>query len=154
MAYFKEFRGTPCPQLGDVPSDPDLPALCDLTGFRNVKTPEWRMNHTARVTFPLGGSDMEWFAQGSWIFYDDSYVTIDHDSRGFQDSYSLFNLSAGIQATSGRWDVRIWGRNVTDEEYILTLGNSAVPGNFGIRGSKVVYLGPPATYGLRAAMNF
>ncbi len=151
---FKEFRGTPCPQLGDVPPDPDLPALCDLTGFRNVKTPEWRMNHTARVSFPIGDTSTEWFAQGSWIFYDDSYVTIDHDSRGYQESYSLFNVSAGIQAADGRWDVRIWGRNVTDEEYILTLGNAAVPANFGIRGSKVVYLGPPATYGLRAAMNF
>lgn len=151
---FEEFRGTPCPQLGDVPSDADLPALCDLTGFRNVKTPDWRMNHTARVTFPLGSGDIEWFAQGSWMFYDDSFVTIDHDDRGFQDSYSLFDLSAGIEATSGQWDVRIWGRNVADEEYIVTLGNSAVPGNFGIRGSKVVYLGPPASYGVRVGMNF
>ena len=150
---FKEFRGTPCPGLGDVPRDADLPALCDLTGFRNVKTPEWRMNHTARVTFPLGG-DTEWFAQGSSIFTDESYTTIDHDSRGLQDSYSLIDLSAGIQATDGRWDVRVWARNVTDEKYIIFLGNPAVPGNFGVRGSKVVYLGAPATYGIRAAMNF
>ena len=151
---YKEFRGTPCPNLGDVPADPDNPALCDLTGFRNVKTPEWRMNHTARVTFPLGSGGNEWFAQASWMFYDDSYVTIDHDSRGFQESYNLIDLSAGIQAADGRWAVTVYGRNVTDEEYILTLGNPAVPGNFGVRGSKVVYLGAPATYGIRAAMNF
>ncbi len=112
------------------------------------------MNHTVRVTFPLGNTDNEWFAQGSWIYTDDSYVTIDHDSRGLQDSYSLVNVSAGIQAADGRWSVVAWGRNVTDKEYIVNLGNAAVPGNFGIRGSKVVYLGDPANYGLRATMNF
>ncbi|MEQ9452495.1 MAG: TonB-dependent receptor [Pseudomonadales bacterium] len=151
---FVEFRGTPCPDLGNVPPDAALPALCDLTGFRNVRTPEWRMNHTARVTFPIGDGNMEWFAQGSWIYYDDSYVTIDHDSRGFQDSYSLINLAAGIQSTDARWSIQVWGRNVGDEEYIVSLGNPAVPGNFGVRGSKVVYLGEQATYGLRATVNF
>ena len=88
------------------------------------------------------------------MYHGDNYTTIDHDSRGFQEAYSLVNLSAGIQSTDGRWDVRIWGRNLTDEEYIMNLGNAAVPGNFGIRGSKVVYLGMPATYGLGVTMNF
>ena len=151
---FVEFRRTPCPQLGDVPRDADQTNLCDLTGFRNVRTPEWRTNHTARVSFPLGSGDKEWYAQGSWMYHGDNYTTIDHDSRGFQEAYSLVNLSAGIQSTDGRWDVRIWGRNLTDEEYIMNLGNAAVPGNFGIRGSKVVYLGMPATYGLGVTMNF
>ena len=59
-----------------------------------------------------------------------------------------------FQSTDGRWDVRIWGRNLTDEEYIMNLGNAAVPGNFGIRGSKVVYFGLTATYGLGVTMNF
>jgi outer membrane receptor protein involved in Fe transport len=150
---YKEFRGSPCPGVGDAPPDPTIPGLCDFTGLENVAAPEWRTNHTVRYSDAVN-DDMDWFVQGSWIYNDDMYVTSDLDERGLQDSYSLFDFAAGLEAQDGRWDVTVWVRNADDEIYTVGLINGAVPGLFGNRGSKIVRLGPPRTYGARFSINF
>ena len=37
------------------------------------------------------------------------------------DSYSVLNLFAGLRSANGRWDVSVWGRNVTDEQELALL---------------------------------
>lgn len=151
---YVEFFGAPCPGLGNVPDDPINPVLCNFTGLPKEETPKWRSNQTVRLTFPGPGEGTEWFVQGSWIYTDDMYVSVDLDTRSFQDSYSTYDMSTGVQAVDGRWKVTAWVRNLSDEEYLLSMTNGAVPGLFGNRGSKVVRLGMPRSFGLRASMNF
>jgi iron complex outermembrane receptor protein len=151
---YVEFFGAPCPDLGNVPADPINPALCDFTGLPNVETPEWRSNQTVRLTFPGPDERMEWFVQGSWIYTDDLYVSSDLDLRSFQDSYSTYDMSTGVQAIDGRWKVTAWVRNLSDEIYVQSISNGAVPALVGVRGSKVARLGMPRSFGLRASMNF
>ncbi len=41
------------------------------------------------------------------------------------DSYALLNASIGIHALDERWDVSLWGANLTDEYYWLTVTQNA-----------------------------
>ena len=150
---FKEFEGTPCPAIGDVPRNALNPVLCDQTGLRNVNTPELRMNHTVEVTRPVTQT-RSWFLRVSGLFTDDYYVTSDRDERGFQESHWIVNASTGLEGGSGRWRASLWVNNVGDEMWIRGLGNGAVPGNQGIRGSKVAYFGAQRTYGVEFTMTF
>jgi iron complex outermembrane recepter protein len=48
--------------------------------------------------------------------------------------------------TAGRWEVALWGNNLTDEEYF----DSVSIGGTGIRGG----WGRPRTYGIDFSYNF
>lgn len=154
---FKEFRGTPCAETGfhDVPVDPSGGAgLCDQTGLTNVAAPEWRHNTTLDAGAPIAGTDMEWFARWTATFLDDHDTAEDKDFRGFQDSFWLHDVAVGVNSADGTWEVKGWVKNLTDEEYIVSGGNTNVPANFGSRGAYLIYLGLPRMYGLEFSYNF
>ncbi len=58
------------------------------------------------------------------------------------------NASFGVSTDSG-WDFTIWGRNLTDDEFLM----SAAPGVFQ-QGSFSGYPNPPRTYGVTARKSF
>jgi outer membrane receptor protein involved in Fe transport len=61
---------------------------------------------------------------------------------------SVWNASLGLSTDSG-WDITLWGRNLTDDEFLL----SAAPGVFQA-GSFSGYPNPPRTYGITARKMF
>ncbi len=150
---YVEFEGAPCPDIGDVPRNAVIPALCDFTGLPNTQSPKWRGIQTARATFPLGQA-LEWHVSGSWIYTGDRFVDPDLDDRSFQESHSVFDMTAGIADIDGTWTVTAWVRNLTDEMYLTSITNGAVPGLFGNIGSKVGRFAMPRSYGVRASYNF
>ena len=149
-----EFRGAPCPGIGDIPKDAVLTNLCDFSGFENARTPKIRTNHTVRYAAPSMREGVDWFVQGSWIYEDEYYLTSDLDDRGLVDALSLFDATAGLESVDGRWNLTMYVRNLTDEVYATGLINGAVPGLFGNRGSKIVRLGAPRTMGATVTVNF
>ena len=151
---YKEFRRSPCPSIGDVPKDADVTTLCDFTGLEKDQTPKIRTNHTIRYSAPSMRKSIDWFVQGSWIYEDEYFLSSDLDARGLVDAFSLFDAAAGLEAVDGRWDLTFYVRNLTDEIYGTGLINGAVPGNFGNRGSKVLRIGEPRTFGVRFTANF
>ena len=151
---YKEFRGAPCPGIGDIPKDAVLTNLCDFSGFENTRTPKIRTNHTVRYSAPSIRENVDWFVQASWIYEDDYYLTSDLDARGLVDSFSLFDASAGLEAADGGWGLTFYVRNLTDELYPIGLINGAVPGLFGNRGSKILRLGDPRTFGVKVIASF
>jgi len=60
----------------------------------------------------------------------------------------VFNASMGLSTESG-WEYLLWGRNLTDDEYLL----SAFPSVFQ-EGSISGYANQPATYGLTVRKYF
>jgi iron complex outermembrane receptor protein len=151
---YAEFPAAPCPNIGNIPKDATITNLCDYSGFENVASPELRSVQTLRYGAPTPRANVDWYAQASWIYTDDHYVTSDLDERGLQKAYSIINASLGLEAADGSWNLSIYGRNLSDKIYVTGLINGAVPGLFGNRGSKVVRLGEPLTFGARLTVNF
>jgi outer membrane receptor protein involved in Fe transport len=60
------------------------------------------------------------------------------------DSYSVLNASVGVQTLDGRWDLTLWGNNLTDEYYWLTVTQGAntvirFPGKTRTYGASLTY---------------
>jgi outer membrane receptor protein involved in Fe transport len=51
------------------------------------------------------------------FYYSDSRRFADNEEDLRSDGYELVNAALGFER--GRWDIRIWGRNLTDEDYTI-----------------------------------
>ena len=65
-----------------------------------------------------------------------------------QDGYTVLNLNATWKSDSGAWDARVFAKNATKEEYLVSLGGVAsVGGRFGAYG-------PPRQLGFEVTRRF
>jgi iron complex outermembrane receptor protein len=76
--------------------------------------PEWNTNLRAQYTIPLNAGEV--YLAADWMYQSDMhfpiYDTIEYNSDGTHE----LGVRAGFAAASGRWDVAVFGRNITDEE--------------------------------------
>lgn len=113
----------------------------DFSGNRISKSPEnaytLSANYYRDNVFGSGGTldlgvDYLWTDE---VFGDNSNLAPE-----IVDDYGLVEARAVYIAPSEQWDVSIWGKNLTDEEYAVHLPN------FGV-GTWYIF-GPPRTYGV------
>ncbi len=100
------------------------------------QAPDTTWNLGSQLVLPVGG-DMEFFARADyqhvgetwfhtlqgeqtptiWQVFFPALGSINSDfSRARRDDYGTLNLRVGIEAEN--WSVAVWGRNITDEEYL------------------------------------
>lgn len=121
----------------------------DLNGQNLNNAPEHSAALTATYTRPIEGTNFEGFVYGGWNFeseYDTS-TTLEASRR--QDSYSLFNLRAGINTTDDKYGLEVWCRNCTDEAVAQTIFASPIADD-----SEFGYLHPPQEWGITLTAKF
>ncbi len=128
---------------------PEAPAAgggtVDAEGNRLNNAPELSaqvgLNYNRQ--FSLG----TFYASGHYAWQDEVFFTADNNSVDRQASYGLFDASLGILSVDERWEVSLWGHNLTDEDYITWSVQYTPPGRTG-------HAGPPRTYGVRVAWKY
>jgi len=120
-----------------------------IAGNPFPNTPEWSINASGRVNFPLGD---DWRMYGNVDFsWDDD---IPRDLQGtpilFTKSHSNVDARFGIESEDGKWNANLWARNLTDELYI-TEAYQVLGFGFYVAGANFSY---PRTYGLSVSRNF
>jgi iron complex outermembrane recepter protein len=75
-----------------------------------------------------------------------SHADLEGDPRFQIDDYGLLNASLGVHSLNDRWEVSIWGRNLTDEYYWSAVSSNA---NVVVR-----FPGQPRTYGASLTMKY
>lgn len=90
----------------------------------------------AILTFPLAGGEIEF--TGGFSYRDDSVLTTEGGDfptgSGIpleplvQESFTLYNASVAYVPESGRWRLALIGKNLSDEDYLLTGYNLPVVG--------------------------
>ena len=75
-----------------------------------------------------------------------SHADLEGDPRFEIPEYGLLNASLGLHALDDRWEVSIWGRNLTDEYYWSAVSSNA---NVVVR-----FPGAPRTYGASLTAKF
>ena len=130
----------------------------DLTGLSRHDSPEWQGAVSATWRQPFSGSsEMAWFVQGTWQFVGSHNKSADLGPLFNEPSHSLFNVSAGFGPDDGRWEVSLWGKNITDEKYCTGINNQSFGPFFGAGGGVGVSkcdLGAPDTWGLQGTIHF
>lgn len=92
----------------------------DVNGFALVdgnalpNAPEWNVNLRLQYTIPVAAGEL--FLSADYMYQSEMnfliYETVEFDSGGTDE----LGVRAGFSPKSGRWNVAVFGRNITDEE--------------------------------------
>lgn len=113
--------------------------VADFGGAEFPNTPKWQANAGAEYSWSLG-SDRQLFVGTQVTYRDQSYSDFIEDPRLEVDSYSLWDAQLGVRGNQGRWQVQLWGRNLSDEVYATTIVRR--------QEALVRTTGMPRTYGI------
>jgi len=119
---------------------------CDLSGNDMVQAPSYSTNLTLVYTVPLaemGAFDLSvtWSRRDSYNFVpDNSFYTE-------QPRVDLINASVTWRSAGDAFDLRLWGSNLTDEEYWSYMAHSGISGSKGSPSA-------PRTYGITLGYHF
>lgn len=130
---------------------PTAPQGCsqDLEGQQVDNAPEWTASTYMQYEDVLSEeSELMWFGRLEYIYTDSFFLAQDLDENIENDETNLINVRAGIKSMDQTWELAIWGRNITDEEYYLA--GLDVPVYSGYAG----FTAPPRTYGASLRYNF
>lgn len=107
----------------------------DAAGYDMVRAPKWTLNFAADYRWL---TSMGTFTASANYYYNDGFFP-DPDNRVRVASYSLVNAELGWTSESERIGVRLWARNLLDEEYYSNIvtstgdnGTAGVPRLVGI----------------------
>ena len=136
-------RSIPLPGGGTeyVQTNPDG-SVYDAKGNKVALAPDASASITALYTIPLAPGDVT--LSSTYSFTGKWYA--EPDNRLSEGAYSLVNAQVGFQPTATSWKVRLWGRNLTDKHYLITLGSQS-------NGDFAGY-GAPRTYGVTVEKLF
>lgn len=135
---FTDFKNGQCyfGQTPDVDLDGDgTPELCDYTGQSNQMVSKWQGNVTFDFRYPIG-SNLEFSALLDVFYKGDHDTANTFDPALKQDAYTKLNARVAIGAESGRWEIALLGRNLSDEKVLQYGGDLPLAGStFGAKGN-------------------
>ncbi|NOY16432.1 MAG: TonB-dependent receptor [Gammaproteobacteria bacterium] len=88
----------------------------------------------------------------------DHYFDLNENIAGFQPAYNLLSARLGFSAPGG-WTIALWGKNLTNEEYMSTAQSFRTPRSLASTGlqngfATVAFMGQPRTYGVTVTKQF
>lgn len=110
------------------PTDPGQPAF-DAAGEVLPAAADWEWS----AGFALGrnmGDSMRWSLIGDALFSGEFQSGTNFDPRAVQGSYTLVNLRWGVGPQDERWEVSVYGNNLTDEYVLATAGPAIFNGAY------------------------
>jgi iron complex outermembrane receptor protein len=116
--------------IGVVPAGGKLPNAAEV-----------QANGLIRYEFPVGNS-MHLGFQGNFKYTDDMFRDAFNDPFNFTDSYTVADARVSLTSDSGTWELALWAKNLTDEEYTEQSFNFV-----DLTGLANQLYGPPRTFG-------
>ncbi|NMM41244.1 TonB-dependent receptor [Pseudoalteromonas arctica] len=94
------------------------------TGEAFDKSDRFSVSNTPDLTFNLGATYRMYTEIGDFVmngnyYYRGDYALFEEDSLLTQDAYGLLNIGITWYSTDGQWSAGLYGKNLTDEEYMI-----------------------------------
>lgn len=122
--------------------DPDcfcsVPVASNLKGNVLRRSPQNSFSVGGDLTLPLS-ERFDGFLRADYNWTDNFFFDNENGSRTRQKSVGLLNGSVGIATSDNKWELRFWGKNLTNKLY--------ESGKADVIGSVLVSYAPPRTYG-------
>ncbi|MDT8451084.1 MAG: TonB-dependent receptor [Wenzhouxiangellaceae bacterium] len=135
-----------------------LEDVSDQRVFQN--TPEWTAHVDMTYNFPVSlfGQAGDISIIGGWSYRGDTNQFEIPSQFLDQDAYSLIDASIVWTHVSGRYEVGIYGNNLTDQQFRVSGHQFVTPdgsaSTLGLEGVANSFFGPPRTYSLTARVRF
>ncbi|MHC3126196.1 hypothetical protein OB03_02325 [Brevundimonas sp. GN22] len=112
-------------------------------GHRIQRTPEFQYTLGADVDYPINDK-LSFIASANYSYQDQMFWGPENTNS--EDAYGQLNGRIGVASPDGRWSLTLWGRNITDELYRI----SVIP----FAGDEVSLFGAPRTFGVRLGVRY
>ena len=124
-ARFRDVPNGPCyagqtAAQGCLPTAAGDASVQDLDGRPLMNAPRWRYTLSARYDAPLTG-DIDIYVQSDYRWQDEVVFDISQNPEMTQRAYAVADLSAGLIFDAGRYDLGIYIKNLTDEQYAANI---------------------------------
>ncbi|WP_138381136.1 TonB-dependent receptor [Luteithermobacter gelatinilyticus] len=145
-------------EVPGISSDVETPAgtfaaLRPGETVRPVQTPKWNLNGLVRYEVPLSAGSLAVQVDGQYRS-EHSFGLLETEALT-EDGYFVGNASVTYYGDSENWSLRVFVRNITDEEYLVqTFDLSGTVENGGLFGLVEQYYGMPRTWGANLTFNF
>ncbi|GGI71480.1 TonB-dependent receptor [Polymorphobacter multimanifer] len=126
------------PQVAGITLDTPLPL-----------TPRWTYSLSGEYRQPLGDRLGQLRLRADWQYRSRLSYQLEADPLEVQPGYGLLNLRATWALPDDRWQIAVFGTNVTDTEY-LTNAQDTLAGN----GTAFGGIGRPAEWGIEVGVKF
>ena len=113
-------------------------------GYSFLNTPDTTASLAIDVPFAFGFAEVHLHADYSWR--DDVAFAYNPSSPARQEAYGLFNAMLTARLNRADFEVRFWGRNLTDERYLARIVDSGI--------IVTAIPGQPRTYGVSLTWRF
>ena len=137
-----------CPE-GEVQDKNQL--YCPKSGGEPLNSlPQWNLNTQLGYQYPLSGA-WELYSRLNWTWHSKANYTL--ITNEFSTDKNLFGLNVGFRETDIGLDIRLWGKNLTNEDFnidpdVKATGNPVQPSTW-----EGLYW-PGREYGVTVSYNF
>lgn len=117
----------------------------DIKGYGFPSTPKWQA--TAGIDYRFdNGSKIQPYAGVNIRYNSRTPRTFGGGAEFTSRSYALVDVRAGIETPDGKWRAELWGRNIFDKLYFVSITH--------ISDSVARTTGDPATFGITISKQF
>ncbi|MBV6418781.1 MAG: Vitamin B12 transporter BtuB [Steroidobacteraceae bacterium] len=110
--------------------------------------PKWSGGVVGTYEQPIN-ANLKWRLNVGAKYMSDYNTGSDLNPLKKQDAYALFDARIGIGSPGDSWALELWGRNITDEDYIQVGFDAPLQ-----TGSIGAFLGDPRTFGATFRLKF
>jgi iron complex outermembrane receptor protein len=139
-------------ELRDTSTLADLDDTITLDGNELISAPPLNVSLSADYDLYVGESGYLSMNVNA-NYQDEQWFSAYNDAAGYdqvrEDAYTVYNARIGWYANDGSYQVALWGKNITDEEYKTYSIN--LQASFGL---DYYMIGDPMMFGLEASYNF
>ncbi|MEX6723681.1 TonB-dependent receptor [Parapedomonas caeni] len=134
-------------------------ALWQLAGRQITSAPKYSISGGATYKENLPGSSLMGLVHVDVRYTSDINTGSDLDAEKIQDSVFLINARIGVLGEDERWGVELWGRNLTNKNYMQVGFDGPLQGS-GTKNALVntqtfnAFLAEPRTYGITLRARF
>ena len=144
-AKYVDYKNAP-----NAPENLNLSPLQDLSGKPLAGAPKFTYTLGADVAQPVGsrgGREVQAYGHADYSHRSSYYAQPTNSRYSVIDAYGVLNARIGVRAADGLWDVSVWARNLTDNNYYTSLAVA----NYGLVTG---LLGDPRTFGATLRTRF
>lgn len=120
----------------------------DISGNTLSQSPELNANVSLDYYTSLNDSgSIQWHLDSNWV--DKQYFDIGNTEATSQDSYALVNARVTWSSPDETYQLALWGKNLTDEEFITKAFDVT-----GLAGGIIAHTGQPMSFGAELTVSF
>lgn len=118
----------------------------NYNGLAGPYAADWTISGGISQDFQLGSGYIR--AAADARYESQWWADFVHNPGTRQKPYAKVNASLTYYSDDDRWNIGLWGKNLTDEAVIAATAAAGIP------GPATAYMDAPRTYGIRAGYNF